>query len=270
VEVIFIENVAPTCRTFAVGITISSTTTRSFWPQARHYQTRGDWKKSAVNMYQIARLRPIWDECVAHMRPAANPFANDYVIYAEEFSDHYCYVGLTLVPENRKAAHACRGPVFEHARETGLKPVFKIIESGLLYSEAGAAEDRWQVKYATDGWQALHTAKAGCLGSIHASKWTREAVMAEALKYQTKQEWIDKSQMSYRIAKREGWFEEASAHMPTRVLGIGAGVPKTPEAKEKMRQAKLGSKQSTATRRKRSASITEWWVRQNATPLGPP
>jgi len=88
--------------------------------------------------------------------------------------------------------------------------------------------------------------------------------MAEAKNYKTRQEWIDKSQMSYRIAKRNGWFDEASAHMPKRVLGIGAGVAKTPEAREKMRQAKLGKEQSPEAKAAKSAAIRKWWADRKA------
>lgn len=211
---------------------------------ARRYQTRGEWKLHDKNACQMARLRPIWDECVAHMRPAANPFATDYTIYAYEFSDGYAYVGLTVVPENRKMSHASRGPVFNHTRICP-SPVYKALITGLSFTDAIAAEGKWQAAYKEKGWLGLHKAKAGSLGSIKtASKWSKEAIMAEARKYKTKQAWIDGSQMSYRIAKREGWFEEASAHMPKRMLGVGAGVAKTPEAREKMRQAKLGKSQS--------------------------
>ena len=84
--------------------------------------------------------------------------------------------------------------------------------------------------------------------------------MAEALKYQTRQEWIDKSSMSYRIAKREGWFELASAHMPRRVLGIGLGRTVSLETRQKQREAKLGHKQSVAQREARSAALKARWA----------
>lgn len=210
---------------------------------ARRFQTRGQWKVQANNTYQAAKYRPIWDECVAHMRPAVNPYAKDYVVYVYEFSDNHCYVGLSIVPENRKASHACRGPVFDHA-EICSNQVYKTLEMDLSYLEVGPAEGRWQQIYEEKGWIALHTAPAGSLGSVpFRSKWTKELILAEALKYQTKQAWIDGSQGTYRTAKKEGWFEEASMHMPkydksrlvTRII--------SDEVKAKMRKAKLGKTQ---------------------------
>ena len=231
---------------------------------ARKFQTRGEWKKQDKNACQRARLRPIWDECVAHMRPAANPFAKDYTIYAYEFPDGHAYVGLSVVPENRKLAHAARGPVFNH-KLLCPDPVYKMLATGLSFTEAIKAEAEWQSDYEAKGWLSLHKAKAGSLGSIKtASKWTKEAVLVDAKRFATKQAWIDGSQGSYRAAKANGWFDEASAHMPKRVLGIGAGVAETPEAGEKRRQSKLGIAQSPEAKAAKSAAIRKWWADRKA------
>jgi hypothetical protein len=100
-------------------------------------------------------------------------------------------------------------------------------------------------------------------------KWTKEAVFAKAKEFQTRKEWYLGSQFTYSLAKREGWFEQASAHMPKRVLGIGAGVPKSEEAKAKMRQAKLGTTQSAEQKAAKSAAITQWWANRRAKPVPP-
>ena len=84
--------------------------------------------------------------------------------------------------------------------------------------------------------------------------------MAEARKYKTRQEWIDNSQMSYRIAKRNGWYDEASAHMPARMLGVGVGIKRSAETREKQRQAKLGKAQSPEHRAARAEAVRKWWA----------
>jgi hypothetical protein len=53
--------------------------------------------------------------------------------------------------------------------------------------------------------------------------------------------------------------------MPRRVLGIGAGVPKSADAREKMRQAKLGTTQSVEAKAAKSAAIRKWWADRKAT-----
>lgn len=231
---------------------------------AEQFKHRSEWKLGANQHYRAAQIRGLLDKCCAHMTPAANPYASDYIVYAYEFADRHVYVGLTFRKALRHTLHMQRGPVREHMR---LCPeyAYKVLEHGIADPNlVGGVENRWQAKYIADGWLPLWKNKAGGLGTIQVQKWTKEAVMAEAKKYKTKQEWIDKSQMSYRIAKREGWFDEASAHMPKRVLGIGAGVAKTPEAREKMRQAKLGTTQSAASKDAKSASIRQWWADRKA------
>lgn len=46
-------------------------------------------------------------------------------------------------------------------------------------------------------------------------RWTKEAVLKEAKKYKTATEWHAKGGGSYRKAKAEGWWDEATAHMST-------------------------------------------------------
>jgi hypothetical protein len=231
---------------------------------AAQYKHRTDWKKSANKQYQAASWRGIVDKCCAHMVPQAHPYSGSYIVYAYEFADRYAYVGHTFRPSQRAGQHMQRGPVLKHM---GVCPdySYKVLEDGINSPvESAKAEAHWQAKYQEQGWMPLWTAKAGGLGTVQVTRWTKENVMAEARKYKTRQEWIDKSQMSYRIAKREGWFDEASAHMPKRVLGIGAGVAKTPEAREKMRQAKLGKAQSPEAKAAKSAAIRKWWAERRA------
>jgi hypothetical protein len=231
---------------------------------AAQYKHRSEWKKNANKHYQAAFWRGILDKCCAHMSRAVSPYSGDYVIYAYEFEDRHVYVGLTFLPAFRKTMHKLRGPVALHAAICS-NYAHKQLETGLPTPDAAAeAESKWIEKYRADGWTILNQNKAGGLGSLQKTKWTKEAVFAEAKKYKTRQEWIDKSQMSYRIAKREGWFDEASAHMPKRVLGIGDGVPKSVEAREKMRQAKLGIAQSPEARAAKSAAIRKWWADRKA------
>jgi hypothetical protein len=233
---------------------------------AARFKHRSEWKHEANQHYQAAFFRGISDKCCAHMSPASNPYAGDYIVYAYEFADNHVYVGLTFRKALRHAMHMQRGPVWEHMK---LCPeyTYKVLEHGIANPDlVGGVEDKWQAKYIADGWTPLWKNKAGGLGTLQAKKWSKEAVMAEARKYKTKQEWIDGSQMSYRIAKREGWFDVACAHMPKRVLGIGAGVAKTPEAREKMRQAKLGKQHTPEMKAARSEATRKWWAARKAGP----
>lgn len=170
------------------------------------------------------------------MIPKASPYSGSYVIYAYEFTDRHAYVGLTFLPKERHAQHQQRGPVFEHI-QTCPEYSYKIVERAINTPQAASArEAHWLATYKEAGWTLLNTFKAGGLGTVQATKWTKESVIAEAQKYQSKQAWIDGSQFTYRLAKREGWFAEASAHMPARVLGVGVGSKRSAETRAKLKE----------------------------------
>jgi hypothetical protein len=227
---------------------------------AAEFKHRADWKKANPEKYNAAWRRGLLDKCCAHMTPAANPYAKDYIIYVYEFADHYAYVGLTFRQAHRHALNMARGPVHEHMKIC-TDYTYKVVERSIPDPiAAGGAEKKWQLKYIDDNWIPLWTNKAGGLGSLLISKWTKEAVIAEAKKYTTKQTWIDSSQMSYRIAKREGWFAEASAHMPKHDAKHLIGRKISKASKKKMRAAKLGKKQSESHRKARSVAIKTWWT----------
>lgn len=204
---------------------------------AKPFKHRGQWKRADYSRYQAALWRGIMDKCCAHMVPAANPYHGDYVIYAYEFTDRHAYVGLTFRSVERQQMHRVRGPVHAHAKVCQ-EYAFKIVERDLATPQLAAlAEQKWTEAYRIDGWTLLNSFKAGGTGSVLKTKWTKESVVAEAKKYQSKQEWIDNSQFTYRLAKREGWFNEASAHMPARVLGVGLGIKRSVVTRQKLQKA---------------------------------
>lgn len=231
---------------------------------ASHYKHKGDWKRSDnpqhAAAYQSALSRPeIFERVTAHMALKANPYAGDYVVYAFEFTDRHAYVGITFRPDARLAEHMARGPVAEHVLVCG-EYVHRHIERGLASPDDAAEKERaWIERYRSEGWTMLNTSNGGGLGTVKRKEWTKEIVIAEASKFTTRQAWIDGSQWSYRLAKREGWFAEAAAHMPRRVLGIGVGRTVSASTRAKQRAAKIGTVQSSATRQARSEALKKWW-----------
>ena len=59
------------------------------------------------------------------------------------------------------------------------------------------------------------------------------------------------------------WFNEAAAHMPKRVLGIGAGRIVSKATRRKQRAAKLGKKLTQAHRKAISETIKARWAESN-------
>jgi len=66
-----------------------------------------------------------------------------------------------------------------------------------------------------NGWYAEATAHMAKTVGSKTSKWTKEAVLADAQRYQSKGEWR-KSGYAYSMAHRRGWLDEVCAHMTAR------------------------------------------------------
>jgi len=226
---------------------------------ASQFKHRSEWKREANKHYQAAYWRGILDLCCAHMQPMASPYAADYEIYAYEFEDRHAYVGLTFLPVARTFMHKVRGPVAEHAKlcRTYTR---RSLETGITREQAPDSEKRWIERYRSEGWILLNKNSGGTTGTVRGRKWTKELVIADAKRFATKQAWIDGSQGSYRIAKREGWFAEASAHMPKRKLGVGAGRTVSQVTRDKQSAAKSGKTQSADAKQAKSVAITKWWT----------
>jgi len=230
---------------------------------AAQYPHRSHWKRYANNHYQAASSRGLLDRCCAHMTPMASPFAADYEIYVYEFADKHAYVGLTFLPRARQYAHKVSGPVAEHADVCGTY-TRKVLATSLTREQAPEAEKLAIAQYKNEGWTMLNRNSGGSVGTVRGRKWTKELIVAEARKFTTRQAWIDGSQGSYRVAKREGWFEEASAHMPKRDGTSQIGHKVSAATRRKQSAVKLGRPQTPEHRAARSAAVKLWWASRRA------
>ncbi len=228
---------------------------------AAPFKHRSAWKQACKAHYDAAWRRGILDRCCAHMTPMASPYGKDYEIYAYEFTDRRVYVGLTFLPRARALMHQVRGPVADHAKVCSTF-TRAVCATGLTREQAPEEERSAIARYQKEGWVLLNRNSGGSTGTVRGRKWTKETVLAEARKHRTRQAWLDSSQASYRVAKREGWFAEAAAHMPRRVLGIGVGRKVSASTRAKQSAAKTGVLQSSATRQARSEALKRWWASQ--------
>jgi predicted GIY-YIG superfamily endonuclease len=138
------------------------------------------------------------------------------LIYTYEFPDNTVYVGLTFDLNERDRQHRKKenSQVYKHIKETGLEPVFKQITDDFVSAlDAKVMEQQTIEKYANEGWKILNLAKAGGLGSSVLDDWTKEMVLEVAKKYQTRTEFCNRERRACMLAKRNGWYEDATNHM---------------------------------------------------------
>lgn len=209
---------------------------------AKPFKHPGQWRNEDYNRWQSAYARPeVYKEATAHMTPAASPYAGDYVIYVFEFTDRHFYVGLTFRFDDRIGGHSAHGPVFDHTQACPEYEIKKVEVDIKTPAEAALAEARWEAQYVQQGWTKLNKAKTGGLGGVSIA-WTKDACIYSASLHETRTAWLKAEQYAYKAAKKNGWFEEAVAHMLTagQSQQLRKGERRIDEAKLKMSLAKKG------------------------------
>lgn len=179
--------------------------------EALKYKHRVDFIRNSQSAYNRARKDGYLDEACFHMIPIGNRVMR--MVYSYEFSDNCVYVGLTYNIEKRNTTHLLKGPVFNHIQESHIIPKRKTIsENYIPWIDAGILEQKTIEEYRNDGWNILNTSKGGGMGGKEI-KWTKELIMKEALKYNTRSEFRKKSPKGYDAAIRNNLLDVVCSHM---------------------------------------------------------
>jgi len=192
-------------------------TDESIWETALKYETKRDFIKNDYGAYQAATKRGILNDVTGHMRIVGNILQRH--IYVYEFPDKSVYVGLSFDTKERDKRHRTKekSQVFKYIQNTGLSPEFKVLtEKPIPAKDAQTMEDETIKMYRENGWNVLNIAKAGGLGSTVLEKITKEDVMRIASQYTTKTKFCKEQQRVCNVAKRMGWYDEATAHMEVK------------------------------------------------------
>ena len=239
---------------------------------AKLYTQRNHFKRGPHgHLYRAALLRSggcfseFFIRITAHMDAPSNPYRGSVYAYVCEFADRHAYVGLSATKEgNRWAGHMRPdSPVKKHIdAHHGVPYEFKVLERGINVATRRAKENFWKDTYIDNDWTPLWDVKNpdGSLGSIPTV--TKEQCAVCANQCATLGEFFRLYQSRYRIAKKHGWFEEITSHMP-RDLSQKAGMrniesvnerPISEETRAKMSEAKVGRTLSPEHRAKLAAA----------------
>lgn len=227
-------------------------TNESIWETALKYETKRDFIKNDYGAYQAATNRGILDDVTGHMRILGDMLHRH--IYVYEFPDNSVYVGLSFDTKERDKRHRSKekSQVFQHIQNTGLSPDFKVLtERPIPAKDAQTMEDETINTYRENGWNVLNIAKAGGLGSTVLEKLSKEDVMRIALQYNTKTEFCKERQSVCNLAKRMGWYEEATKHMEVKnIMWSLDTLKKEAEKYQTRNQFKQGSPNAYAAARR--------------------
>jgi len=185
--------------------------------EALKYNTRTDFQKESNGAYDSA-LRNLWlDEICYHIIKKGN--YKKRCIYVYEFNDNSAYVGLTYYIENRHNRHLNdkNSQVYKHINKTKNYKLIKLTDY-INVNNAIKLEKEYVNLYKNNGWNILNKAKTGSIGG-NILKWTYDKCKKEALKYNTKSEFIkNNGNGAYSSASKNKWLGEICSHMKSKII----------------------------------------------------
>jgi hypothetical protein len=190
---------------------------------ARRFNTRSEWYDGCKSSSTAARRNGWIDECCAHMESKIKP--NGY------WTIELCKIEA-LKYEGRWDWQKGHTSSYSQAKIKGwLDECCAHMESKSkpngYWSKEKCMNEAKKHKYASD-WEHACGSSYGCSRTngwydeciSHMGRkikktgyWTKERCMAEAKKYQYKEEWKKNSYSSHSSARRNGWYKECSEHM---------------------------------------------------------
>ncbi len=193
--------------------------------EALKYETRNEFQKKSRSAYTASR-RNFWiNEVCSHMKQKCD--LRNRFIYSFEFSDNHVYVGLTYNVEIRKKIHlglnksikqSEKSAVYSHILKTGLTPKLIILTKKPIDEVLASNEENFYIEeYKNNNWILLNKINGGGLG-YGVKKWTKEKIVNEALKYNTRSEFKFGSAGAYNASLKIGVLNDVCLHMKTKVI----------------------------------------------------
>jgi hypothetical protein len=186
--------------------------------EALKYESRTDFEQNNPNAYNSALRWKIMDEITTHMEPLGHKYKR--MIYIYEFSDNFCYVGLTFNKKRRHHSHMTSksSSVYQHIEKTGLIPVFKPLTNYINNISAQKKENEFLEKYVEEGWFILNKTKTGGLGS-NRRVWDKDKIWEIAKKYDSLIDFRKNEPNVWSAAVKSEWYNEMTSHM-SRIIKV--------------------------------------------------
>ena len=203
---------------------------RNYWTyelcksEALKYEIKEQWKKGSPQSYQAAGRNGWYHELTTHMKNLTNP--NGYwtkercIEHAKQFNTVSEWLKANSTPCTNARLNGWYDECTTHMFRVQVPSNYwknkeKCIEEALKYKRISDWAKNSSSSYNSarkNGWYdecISHMDKI----RYKQSEWTLEMCKAKAINYKTKKQWESKSRSSYRAAKKNGWFDECTAHM---------------------------------------------------------
>lgn len=169
------------------------------------YKTKKELMMNNISIYEKIR-REKWYELYNHMERIGN--RNSRMIYVYEFTDNYCYIGLTYNLNKRNYSHYTKekSPVYRHMKKTGLIPTLIKKTNYIEVNEASIMEGKIKDEYVNNNWNILNIAKTGNIGG-NKLIWTYDKCKKEVIKYNNIYDLSVKSSGAYHSIINNKWHD---------------------------------------------------------------
>lgn len=174
---------------------------------AKKYKTKKEFETLDKSVY-VTCVRNNWiDDVCGDMEIAGNRFKR--IIYSYEFiEDKSVYVGLTYNMKIRQynRDRYDKDQVTKHIKETGFKPIRKLLTDYVEVEEAIKLEGFYVKKYKKEGWNILNVSKTGAIGGGY-KKWKYETLKSIVDKYNKVREFKRENNYLYDVIRNRKWFD---------------------------------------------------------------
>ena len=191
---------------------------------AKKCSSKSEFNKKYPGAYKESKLCGWFNDITKHFTPIGNKYKR--CIYAYEFSDRHVYVGLTCNLKKRNIQHKSKkdSAVYQYIQQNSEEPILIQKTDYIDYLTASKKEGEILKEYIDNGWISLNRAQTGGLGSSLGRKekirkrningyWTKERCKEEALKYNSRIEFINNSPTAYSISHKNKWLNDITSHM---------------------------------------------------------
>lgn len=169
------------------------------------FNNKEEFRKKYGQAYQVI-LKNKWYELFEHMPLLGNKY--NRLVYVYEFSDNYCYVGLTYNIIKRNNQHLEEGgSVYEHIIKTGLIPSLILKSEYINVKKSIKLEEYILNEYKKNNWFILNKNKTGSIG-CSVLKWNKDACELEVQKYDNLKDFRKHSSGAHNSAHKNKWAEE--------------------------------------------------------------
>jgi predicted GIY-YIG superfamily endonuclease len=187
---------------------------------ALKFKTKTEWLMAVPTAYHKSVKYNWHNEATAHMHAMGNKYSR--LVYAIKIKKYnLIYVGLTGNPKRRFRDHLKTKRFKSLIKKVGQENIeFELLTDFLSVDKAASMEAKFINKFSLDGYELLNKAKAGGLGGI-TIKWTDEAILRDARKYESVMEWVKAPGGAYTQASTRGLLKKATSHLKRQMRTPG-------------------------------------------------